>query len=236
MERPFNTRAPIAERPAYKANEAATVLGLPASTVKAWCFGQGYTTEKGAHRTIKAVIAPADSAGRYLSFVNLCELHVLAVIRRHHRLKLQDIRNSLDYVRKQLGEARPLISQQFLTNGVDLFIERAAQLINVTQQGQTALRGDFAEALARIERDRKGGVVRLFPYSRPAHTADQPRVVAVDPQLAFGRPVLVKAAVPTDVIRERFMAGDSSREMAEDYGVPVDDIDEALRFANRLAA
>ena len=40
----------------------------------------------------------------------------------------------------------------------------------------------------------------------------------------------------TAVISDRFMAGDSVAEMAQDYGVAETDIDEALRFTQRLAA
>jgi uncharacterized protein (DUF433 family) len=150
---------------------------------------------------------------------------------------MSTVRASLAFVRKGLDEERPLIAQQFMTNGVDLFIEKATQLINVSKEGQTALRGEFQQALARIDRGAHGGPVRLFPYSRiSTDMAGQPKVVAVDPQVAFGRPILLGAGVTTEVIRDRFMAGDSADEMAQDYGVEPSDIDEALRFAQRLAA
>ena len=58
----------------------------------------------------------------------------------------------------------------------------------------------------------------------------------MDPRLAFGRPILLKAGVTTDVIKDRFMAGDSVAEMAEDYRVTESEIAEALRFEQKLAA
>ncbi|MEB0058609.1 MULTISPECIES: DUF433 domain-containing protein [unclassified Variovorax] len=233
MERTFNHRIPPAEQPAYKASEVAAVLGVPKTTIGAWCFGQG----SGAGRSFKPLVSPADETGRFLSFTNLCELHVLAVIRRHHLINMATVRSSLDYVRKQLQQDRPLIAQEFMTNGVDLFIEKASQLINVSRDGQTALRGEFQQALARIDRSAQGGPVRLFPYSRISpDVSQQPKAVAIDPQISFGRPILLNAGVMTAVISDRFMAGDSVAEMAQDYGVAETDIDEALRFAQRLAA
>jgi uncharacterized protein (DUF433 family) len=233
MDSNFIPRRSPADEPAYKAAEVAAVLGIPKATIAAWCFGQG----NGSGRSFVPLVKPADKAGKYLSFVNLCELHVLAVIRRHHRINMSTVRASLAFVRKGLDEERPLIAQQFMTNGVDLFIEKATQLINVSKEGQTALRGEFQQALARIDRGAHGGPVRLFPYSRiSTDMAGQPKVVAVDPQVAFGRPILLGAGVTTEVIRDRFMAGDSADEMAQDYGVEPSDIDEALRFAQRLAA
>jgi uncharacterized protein (DUF433 family) len=74
----------------------------------------------------------------------------------------------------------------------------------------------------------KDGIpVRLFPFSRDPGP-DAPRVIVIDPDIRFGRPT-VKGA-PTDVLAERWRAGDSSPELAEDYGLTPDEIDEALRF------
>lgn len=223
----------IHDDPAYTASEAARILGLPLATLKAWSFGQA----SGGGRRFLPVIKPADKAARLLSFSNLCELHVLSAIRRNHKISLPKVRSSLSYVQGKLGSDRPLLDRDFKTNGIDLFVQHASKLLNVSQQGQQALRGEFEMALARIERDKKGAPIRLFPFSRSSGTVlDQPRTVVIDPRLAFGRPVISKTAVPTGIIVDRFRAGDSLAEMAGDYGVAEADIEEALRFEQRLAA
>lgn len=83
-------------------------------------------------------------------------------------------------------------------------------------------------ALHQARVDLKAGVpVRLYPFSRdPA--PDAPRVVVIDPELRFGRPT-VKGA-PTDVLAERWRAGDNSADLADDYGLTTDEVDEALRY------
>lgn len=222
----------VFDQPAYSATEAARILGLPVATLKAWSFGQA----SGAGKRFRPVIVAADGSRKLLSFANLCELHVLSAIRRHHRISLPKVRSSLDYVQAQLGSGRPLLDRDFKTNGVDLFVRHASKLLNVSQQGQQALRGEFELALARIERDRRGTPVRLFPFSRSAIGGEQPRTVVVDPRLSFGRPVISTVAVPTGIIVDRFRAGDSLAEMAGDYGVAEADIEEALRFEQRFAA
>lgn len=227
----------IFDTPAYSASEVSHILNLPAATVKAWSFGQAYRLPSGVAKRFQPVIDAADPNARLLSFANLCELHVLSSIRRHHKIPLPKVRESVDYVRTKLGAERPLIDREFKTNGIDLFVKHASQLLNVSRQGQEALRGEFELALARIERDQKGAPIRLFPFSRTsAPNVDQPRSVVIDPRLSFGRPVLSKAAVPTDVIVDRFRAGDSVLEMAKDYGVDETEIEEALRFEQRRAA
>lgn len=229
--------AAIYDEPSYRGSEAARLLALPISTVNAWCFGQAYKNSHGDSKRFQAIITPASARRRLLSFANLCELHILGTIRRHHRVTLPKVRSALKYVRNQLAIERPLLDQAFQTNGVALFVEHAGQLLNVSAAGQAAMRGEFEVALSRIHRNDSGQPVRLFPLSRPSSpSTTQPRVVAIDPRVGFGRPIVAPAGVRTEVIADRFAAGDSPAEMAEDYGVNESDILEALRFEQRLAA
>jgi len=232
-----NKEVPIFDRPAYPASEAARILNLPVATTKSWCFGQAYRTPSGIAKRFQPVIRPADGRARLLSFTNLCELHVLSAIRRHHNISLPKVRKAVEYLESKLESRRPLVDQQFRTNGIDLFVEQASQLLNVSKEGQRALRGEFETALARIEINRQGAPVRLFPFSRTSGPdSNQPKALVIDPLLAFGRPVLSRVAVPTEIIVDRFSAGDSVAEMAEDYGVGQQEIEEALRFEQRRAA
>jgi len=235
MSRPQSKRD-VFNEPAYTAQEAAHILFLPLSTLKAWCFGQVSQGASGKARNFAPVIEPADPSKRLLSFANLCELHVLAAIRRKHRIPLPRVRDSLTYVSRELNSKRPLIDKEFMTNGVDLFVQHASHLLNVSKHGQRSMRGDFEAALARLERNNRGAPIRLFPYSRTSTTfVDQPKTIVIDPTLSFGRPVIARAAVPTGIILDRFRAGDSLAEMAGDYGVSVQEIEEALRFEQRAA-
>ena len=162
---------------------------------------------------------------------------MLAVIRRHHGVKLAKVRQAIDFVRRELQVPRPLARQKFLTNGVALFVEHAGEMLNVSEQGQPALLDDFALALARIEFGGHGGPVLLFPFTRDAsHRDNHPRSVVVDPARSFGRPVVAGAFVRTEVVEQRFRAGDTISEMAEDHAVPTAVIEEALRFEHRRAA
>lgn len=221
----------VHDEPAYRASELAHILALPLGTVQAWSFGHDYQHADGKPKRFKRVIEPADVRHKLLSFDNLCEIHWLGVIGRRHRVKLPQVRQAVDYMRDRMGEARPLLSARFRTNGVDLFVECAGQLLNVSRQGQQAMRADFKQALSRVEHDEQGTVVRLFPYSAPAtNNPAQPRAVVVDPLRSFGRPALADVYVRTEVIADRFSAGDSIDEMANDCRVSPCQIEEAIRF------
>jgi uncharacterized protein (DUF433 family) len=60
-------------------------------------------------------------------------------------------------------------------------------------------------------------------------------MVAMDPAVAFGRPVIAGSRVPTVEIYERFNAGESPDELAEDFGRTVSEIHEAIRCENTAA-
>ena len=56
-----------------------------------------------------------------------------------------------------------------------------------------------------------------------------PRIVVVDPRVAFGRPVLAGTHIPTEVIYQRFGAGESVEQLADDYDRTPSEIEEAIR-------
>lgn len=77
--------------------------------------------------------------------------------------------------------------------------------------------------------------MRLYPFIRKPDPAlgtaglEEPRVIFLDPRIRFGRPVLLGTSIPTSEIAERFRAGDSFVSLAEEYGRPTKEIEEAIR-------
>jgi len=180
-----------------------------------------------------ALIRLDDPNRKYLSFINLIEAHVLAAMRRRHGVKLPKVRSALDYVRKQFNVSRPLIDQTFQTNGLDLFVERYGEMINVSREGQKAMKEVITAYLERIDRDTIGLPIRLYPFTRESESAalpkDDPRVIVMNPAVSFGRPVIVGTGVPVSSIYERYRAGDSVADLAKDFRLNVSAIEEAIR-------
>ena len=210
--------------------EAAHHLRLPLSTVRSWVAGRPYETSSGSKR-FQPLIELPDRRQGLLSFRNLVELHVLSAIRRKHKVRLLEVRRAIAYLRQRLGVDHPLADQQMATDGRDLFVERYGKLINASQEGQVAMKAVLADYLERIERDASGLAIRLYPFSgRPAA-----RAIALDPRVKFGRPCLAGTGIATDVIVERFDAGDTIAQIAKDYRRPAGDIEEAIRFEKAAA-
>jgi uncharacterized protein (DUF433 family) len=212
---------------AYTVVEAAALVRVPVSTLKTWLHGEG-TANRG-------LIDLPSGRPRLLAFSHLVEAFVLAAIRRGHGVALQRVRKAIRYVQGELGVTRPLIHAKFETNGMDLFVERWGKLVNASKDGQIAMRSALASSLRRVDWDRQGLAVRLFPLVRSVDE-EQPKTIVIDPERGFGRPTLAGKGIRVDVIVERYRAGESPAELARDYRVAVELIDDAVRSELRAAS
>src|SRR5438105_5770796 len=208
--------------PNHAVAEAAAYLRIPRSTLRAWLLGMG---------KFKPILKVALRSPPTLSFFNLVEAHVLNSIREYHRLP--EIRRALTFVERNLEVDRPLVRKVFQTDGVSLFVEHLGKLLNVSQEGQVAMREVLAAHLRRLDFDAEGLAERLYPFTRSgAHGGlelDDPRFVVFAPRIAFGRLVIAGTGIPTAVLAERFAAGDVSDELAADYGIERRVVEEAVR-------
>lgn len=218
--------------PAYSIGEAAHYLRMPEETLRSWVSGRLYPVA-GKPKRSRPLINVDDPSKRYLSFLNLVEAHVLAAIRRRHGVKLPKVRTALDYVKRQFHIERPLIDETFQTDGLDLFLERYGDLINASREGQRVMKEVISAYLKRIERDTKGFPVKLFPFTRDteagAAPSSDPRVVVMNPAVSFGRPVIAGTGIPVSSIYERYRAGDSVADLAQDFSLDTSEIEEAIR-------
>jgi uncharacterized protein (DUF433 family) len=218
--------------PAYSVAEAAHYLRMPEGTLRSWVIGRLYPVA-GQSKRSRPLIHLDDPKRQYLSFINLVEVHVLAAISRRNGVKLPKVRNALDYVRRQFRVERPLINQAFQTDGLDLFVERYGELINASRDGQRAMKEIIGVYLKRIEWDAKGIPIKLYPFTRDTQTeaapASAPRVVVVNPAISFGRPVIAGTGIPVSSIYERYKAGDSVADLAQDFRLEIGAIEEAIR-------
>jgi uncharacterized protein (DUF433 family) len=216
----------LRELPAYTLDEAAHYLCIPKATIRAWVKGTTYS-DRGTTKSFRRVIELPGKSLSLLSFYNLAEAHVLRSLRTEYNIPLQVIRKALDYVGHEYELQRPLIQEQFRTDGVTLFVERLGRLVDVAQPDQELL-PVLTDYLDRIEWE-DAFAARLYPFTRVVRTKDAPRAIVIDPTRSFGRPVLDRLGVTTNVIAERYKAGDSIAKLLEEYGGEQADIEEAIR-------
>ena len=219
------------EIPTYGITEASQYLRIPRTTIRDWVMGRSLQREVGPQRS-KPIIPSAGSMPRLLSFINLVEVHVLDAIRRQHNISLEKVRKAIHYLQKQFPSKHPLADHHFETNGINLFIEKYGQLIDITQEGQLAIKEIMKAHLKRIERDAQGIPQKLYPFTHKRDfqlAGNEPKAVVIDPWVSFGRPIIVGTGIPTAIIAERYKAGESIEDLADDYGLQPLKIQEAIR-------
>ena len=216
------------DQAAYTLAEAARYLKLASATLRAWVAGRPYPKAGGVGH-FQPLIRPPQLQPPILSFWNLIEAHVVRSLRTDHGVSLKALRQALGYAERSLNIERLLLRKELRTDAGQVFLDRYGQLINLSASGQLAMRRLFDEHLKRVEWDEWQFPVRLYPFvSGETRIAEKP--IAIDPKIAFGRPVVVRMGISTGTIAERIDAGETVQELASDYDLSPTEIEQAVLY------
>jgi len=216
------------ERPRYTIAQAARYVQISPTTLRSWVVGRPYQTASGGRYSHPLINRPFAEDAR-LSFPNLVEAHVLRSLRTRHEVPMSALRTALDFAESECNIKRLLLQDDLRTAAGTVFIERLGQIIDLGRSGQIVLKELLEAHLKRIDRDLEGMPMRLFPVNI-ARGLEGPKIVAVDPQIAFGRPIISGKGVRTLTIVERLDAGEDRDVVAADYGLDEREIDEAILY------
>jgi uncharacterized protein (DUF433 family) len=175
--------------------------------------------------TLKTGVAPPAQA-RILSFLDVIEVVVVLDLNRLG-FTFDWVRRSHDRLREQTNDAHPF-AHATLQSQIGIFLITDSDVTRRTTpntaddgmiyQWENLLHERFAQF------DYQEDIaVRWYPRGR--NTA-----ILIDPQIAFGAPIVVGTGVPTRIIQERFNAGEELGQIAEEFGVALGQIEEALDF------
>src|SRR5215475_4339527 len=212
------------EKPAYGVIEAAIYLKVPVTTLRYWLTGFGKRDP---------IIDPVETEPARLSFLNLLECHALAGMRKTYDLKLPRVRKALRKVSEQFPQPHPLVTQVFLTDRKDLFIEKLGRFINVSKSSDQLNLEFFHIHLERVATD-PNGLFKFFPFVREPR-ASEPKLIEINPAVGFGKPVIAGTGISTAIIASRFNARELIVALADEYGCTQEQIEEAIRWEQPLA-
>jgi uncharacterized protein (DUF433 family) len=227
MARRTANKTDLRDQPAYTLAEAARYLKLPVATLRSWVAGRPYPKAAGVGR-FQPLIHPPSSPPT-LSFWNLIEAHVLRSLRTDHAVALQAVRDALSYAERKLGIKRLLLRKELRTDAGRVFLVRYGELIELSASGQLAIQQLLNEHLKRVEWDEWQFPVRLYPFLSTEGSARE-RPIAIDPKIAFGRPIISRAGISTAAIADRIDANETVAEVAADYGLTAAEIEQAVLF------
>ena len=223
--------------PIYTIAEAARFLGVPPSTMATWA--RGYVRHPAGRPVVRGAAVITSEVARpnfpTIPFIGLAEGMVVAAFRQAG-VSLQHIRRAVSVLEQEIRLDHALASARLYTDGAVILYDFAEasdeQLAGLTEVAsrQRVFAPVIEEYLRRIEYAADGWAARLISpaIKRP--------VVAVDPARCFGQPMFVHGAVRVEDVIDRWRAGDPLTDVAEDFGVPAEDVEDVLRVALPLAA
>ena len=215
-------------QPAYPLAEAARYLKLPAATLRAWTLGRPYPTIRGKGH-FRPLIRPASGQPPLLSFSNPIEAHVLRALRTMHGVSVKALRQAVESAEKKLGIERLLLRPELCSDAGQVFLDRYAELIDLSASGQLAMRQVLQAHLKRVTWDDQRFPVRLHPFI-VGEAASSGMPIAIDPRISFGRPVIISRGVSTAVIVARIDAGEAVADLAADYELSLTEIEDAILY------
>lgn len=212
--------------PIFTLRESAAYLHMPASTLHAWARpkdGEPLVT-----------VFPRAGRSATVPFVGFAEAFVLGVL-RNAGVPMQRIRPAVARLSAEIGLDHALASRRVYTDGAELIFDYAASsddeaLLTVVRTGQQHFAEVIRGYLKRITYGRDGWAQRL---RLPAYEHAE---VTVDPRQAFGQPLVVHGGARVEDLVDRFQAGDGFADIADDFGVPVEEVEDVIRVALRHAA
>jgi uncharacterized protein (DUF433 family) len=224
--RPLGRDDPRLSVPLFTLRESAAYLHTPASTLHEWAHpkdGKPLVT-----------VLPREGRRATVPFVGFAEAFVLGAL-RGAGVPMQRIRPAVAKLSAEIGLEHALASQRVYTDGAELIFDYATQsddeaLLTVVRTGQQHFAQIIRDYLKRITYGHDGWAERL---RLPAYTTAE---VTVDPRQAFGQPIVVHGGARVEDLVDRFQAGDGFAEIAADFGVPAEEVEDVIRVALRLAA
>ena len=228
--------------PLYFSTEAAGYLGVPERTFARWTKGSGLGSQDRPTVTGAPLITevPAESGrGPTIPFGGLAEGMFLSGLRRAG-VPLQQIRPALDLVRSKLGVEHALASRRLYVAGAQLLWEVSETGVDtdarytmrdliVLRDGQYVFRQVIDQYLQRITYDDEYARRLVLPRYEVAE-------IAADPEVNFGKPYFTHGGTPLSVVRDLLRAGETLRDVAEDFGIPADEVTEFAQGERLLPA
>lgn len=220
----LSTADPRVARPIFTLRESAAYLDLPRSTVHRWA------RPKDAPPLL--TVLPGTGRGARVPFVGFAEAFVLGSLRRAG-VPLQRIRPAVARLHEEFGLEHAMASQRVYTDGAEVIFDYAERneeaMLAVVRTGQRQFAEIVRGYLKRVTYGGDGWAARL---TLPAYDSAE---VIVDPEQAFGQPLVVHGGARVEDLVDRFQAGDGLGEIAEDFGVPPAEVEDVIRVALRLS-
>ncbi len=219
----------------FSVPEAARLTRVPTRRIRRWLCGYEFKSS-GALRESPPVIngeLPIVDGQLALGFRDLLEVRFVDAFRRHG-VSWPVIRRSAEAAAHVIGNDHPFSTRRFKTDGRRIFAEL------LRQTGDPALLdlADSQYVIRDVISPRLYAGIAFSDSDLPISWHPDPKLkhVVVDPRYSFGRPIVMPAGIPTQVLASAAKSAESMDEVAAWYDIPRRLVREAVQFEKQLAA
>ena len=215
---------PYLIRPLYGFADADYLANVSRGTAKRWLEGYAYYDTHG-QQVVQPPITPGvqrEGQGS-VSFLDLVDIAAIGRL-KEVGFSLRMIREIVRNCQEILGVPRPLTTLRLKTGGREVFVDRGDVLLEVGRKKWMQAWNEVLEPfLQELDYDANQLVARWWPLGRSTP-------VVIDPEYGFGFPVVAKSGVRTEIILERFRAGDLKEQISADFNIEQVHVERALQF------
>ena len=218
----------------YAVGDAARLTNVSTGRIRRWLRGYRYRSRK------KAYSSPPLWQGQWepidgslaLGFLDLIEIRFVDAFLKAG-VSWSTLRTARARAQQIFNASHPFCTHGFMTDGREVFVELHRQtgepsLVEIVKRQQV-----FAQIikpfLKGLEFAAGSGLVRWWPLG-------DKRQVVLDPTRNFGRPILARHGIPTEVLAKAAAASGSVAEVVRWFEVPEAEIQDAIDFEQQLAA
>jgi len=215
----------------YTAPAAARLLGETPAKIRRWAFG--YRRQGEQRPSAIATDVAALGGVRILTFLELVELMFIQSL-LGTGLSWPKVREASRVAARLLkNERHPFATKRWFADAAALYLQLGQEhneelLIEVAGHAQLAMQPVLRPYLTQLEFGATGVAQRWFPRGPTAP-------IVVDPQRAFGMPVISRGGVPTETIAALYRAGDSIETIATWYRLDEAEVAAAVEFEKSLS-
>jgi uncharacterized protein (DUF433 family) len=212
-------------QPMYSFKEVARLSGVSVSTVRNWLFG--YTVEE--RQVSPLVNAPPDAT--CCSFLNLVEVIMAARFRKAEGTSYEVVKRTYENARKLYSLEHPFANSRLRLKAIGghivHMIKEKGSLQAIDAPEQYTIPDLVIEMTEQLEYELELAS-RWYPVGKKIP-------IVVDPYISSGVPVIEGRGITVENIEKRFWGGKQNLDfIASDLELPVDVIQEVIRFAPRV--
>jgi uncharacterized protein (DUF433 family) len=219
----------------YTVPEAARLTRVAGRRIRRWLLGYEYgpSEARGTSAPVwRGQIGRVDSTIG-LGFLDLLEVRFIDAFRRYG-VSWRVIRLTAEGARREFETDHPFSTRRFKTDGRRIFLETVEtsgekKLLDLVRR-QFAFHNVVSPSLYEgFEFSDIDVVTRWYPMWPK-------RRVVVDPRRAFGRPIISREGVPTDILAKAVQVEKSVDRVAKLFDVDREAVRAAVEFERGLAA